>query len=230
MALDEPPVGGHGYGAGRIGLCLRLVLEAGVSLRGVPRVLQTLNRVLGWSLPVPCWTTGRLWLLRLGHAMLTAALQGAGDWAWLIDHSVQIGRDKCLVILGIRLVDLPAVGQSLRQEDLHLIALVPGADWKARQVDEALEKAAVRTGVPRVIVDDHGADIRGGVGLFQQRHPRTVEIYDAKHKAACLLKHRLENDPRWQLFQSRVGRPDARCNKPSWRFSPRRAPNSKPGS
>jgi hypothetical protein len=73
-----------------------------------------------------------------------------------------------------------------------------------------LENAVERTGsVPRAIVNDHGVDITGGVALFQQRHPQTIEIYDAKHKAACLLKARLGKNPRWQEFQTRVGQ--ARC-------------------
>ena len=75
----------------------------------------------------------------------------------------------------------------------------------------ALEETAVRVGhVPRVIVDDRGVDIHGGVALFQERHAQTVEIYDAKHKAACLLKARLEKNPRWQEFQTRVGQ--TRCS------------------
>jgi hypothetical protein len=206
----EPPVNGHGYGAALISMSLSLVLEAGVSLRAVPRVLGTVSRALGLSLAVPCWTTGRLWLLRLGHAMLTAPRVKADDWAWLMDHSVQIGREKCLVILGIRLIDLPERGQSLRHEDLQLIELMPRESWTRAEVDEVLEKCSRRTGiVPRVIVTDHGVDLRGGIALFQQRHPQTAEIYDAKHKAACLLKSRLENNPRWQDFQTRVGQ--ARC-------------------
>jgi len=69
------------------------------------------------------------------------------DWAWLIDHSVQIGQEKCLVILGIRLLDLPQRGQSLRHEDLELIELMPAKSWTRREVDQALEKAIQRTGV-----------------------------------------------------------------------------------
>jgi hypothetical protein len=208
--LDEPPVGGHGYGPGVISLFLSLVLEAGVSLRAAPRVLGTISRALGVSLPVPCWTTGRLWLLRLGHAMLTAPLEKADDWIWLIDHSVQVGREKCLVILGIRLIHLPERGQSLRHQDMQLIALKPAESWTRPEVDHALEESCARTGiVPRAIVSDHGSDLSGGIVLFQQRHPHTADIYDAKHKAACLLKGRLENNPRWQEFQTRVGQ--TRC-------------------
>ncbi|HEX4178908.1 MAG TPA: hypothetical protein VHY57_10740 [Rhizomicrobium sp.] len=206
---DQAPVGVHGYGPDTICLFLRLVLVAGVSLRGACRVLGTIRPALGLSLAVPHWTTGRLWLLRLGHAVLTASLQQAGDWAWVIDHSVQIGRDKCLVILGIRLAHLPEPGQSLRHQDMQLIALLPAGNWTSGDVDQALEEASQRSGVPRVIVDDHGADLCGGVALFQGRHPQTAEIYDAKHKAACLLKKRLDHDAGWREFQSQVGK--TRC-------------------
>lgn len=209
--LDDPPIDRHGFGPQVISLFLRLVLVGGVSLRGASRVLATISEAWGLELAVPCWTTGRLWLLRLGHAMLRAELPQADDWAWLIDHSVQIGQEKCLVILGIRLIDLPERGRSLRHEDLELIELMPARSWTRAEVDQALEKAVGRTGkAPRVIVDDHGGDLTGGVALFQQRHPETVEIYDAKHKAACLLKSRLEKNPRWQAFQTGVGQ--TRCS------------------
>jgi hypothetical protein len=199
-------VASHGYGPDVVCLLLRLVLVAGVSLRAAPRVLGTVCEALGLVLPVPCWTTGRLWLLRLGHAMRTAPLAVADDWAWLIDHSVQTGQEKCLVILGIRLIDLPERGQSLRHEDLELIELLPAKSWTRAEVDRALENAMGRTGrAPRVIVSDHGVDVNGGSALFQQRHPQTAEIYDAKHKAACLLKRRLEKNVRWQEFQTQIG-------------------------
>lgn len=205
---DEAPSGGCGYAVSVQCLFLRLVLQ-GVSLRGVPRVLAIVADALGWELPIPHWTTGRLWLLRLGHALLTMALEQADDWAWVIDHSVQIGKDKCLVILGIRLSQLPERGSCLCHTDMHLVALVPRESWTRQEVDQALEAASKRTGIPRVIVDDHGVDIAGGVSFFQERHPQTVEIYDAKHKAACLLKSRLEKNPRWQEFNAKMAQ--TRC-------------------
>jgi hypothetical protein len=201
---NDEPVGGHGYGVGMQWLFVRLVLAGGTSLRGAARVLQILADASGWTAPVPHWTTGRLWLLRLGHAVLTGAKGRGGDWAWLVDHSVQIGQQKCLVILGVRLGDLPPPGRCLAHTDLELIALLPRKSWTRDEVDDALEAAAKTTGVPRVIVTDYGVDLHGGVGFFRGRHPRTKEVYDAKHKAACLLKARLEKNPRWQAFQQRL--------------------------
>lgn len=187
---------------------MRLVL-AGVSLRGGERVMTLFAGVCGLTIDIPHWTTGRMWLLRLGHALLTMPLEHADDWAWLVDHSVQIGQEKCLAVLGIRLRDLPPPGECLRHADMKLIALLPRTSWTRPEVAEALEQATARTGVPRVMVNDYGVDVHGGVQIFQEQHPETAEVYDIKHKAACLLKHRLQKDPRWAEFQTQVGQ--TRC-------------------
>ena len=65
----------------------------------------------------PDWSTGRLWLLRIGLAALLRPKVVAEDWVWMIDHSIQIGQCKCLVILGTRLSELP-VGQPLCHRDI----------------------------------------------------------------------------------------------------------------
>jgi len=122
---------------------------------------------------------------------------------------VQIGQEKCLVIVGLRLPNLPPPGECLRHTDLKLIALIPRKSWTRNEVEQELEAAVQTTGVPRAIVDDHGVDISGGVTFFRQRHPETVEIYDAKHKAACVLKGRLEKNVRWQSFQTKLAQ--TRC-------------------
>jgi hypothetical protein len=189
-------------------LVVRIVLT-GVALRAVPRALQEVAAEWGQSGPIPHWTTVRLGMQRLGHAALTAAKEHAEDWARLVDHSVPIGPEKCLVILGIRLAALPPPGTALVASDLELIALVPRPSWTAPEVDAILREAVPRTGVPRVIGDDHGGDLTGGVHLFQERYPATLEVYDIGHKAACVLKRRLEHDPQWPEFQRRVGQ--TRC-------------------
>jgi hypothetical protein len=199
----------HRFSVGMMGLFIRLVVLGGVSLRAAGRVLEMLVEILGWGSEVPHWTTGRLWLLRLGLHQLTAGKRRAEDWAWITDHSVQIGKQKCLVIVGIRLRDLPPPGQCLRHRDVELIGLVPMESSTRLLVYEELKAAVKVTGAPKVIVDDHGTDLTGGVQLFQQEHAQTVEIYDAKHKAACVLKRRLEQDEQWGRYASLVGQ--TRC-------------------
>jgi hypothetical protein len=191
-----------------ITLFLALV-QLGVSLRAASRVLDLIARAFGLPFSAPDWTTGRMWLLRFGLAQLGAPKDRADDWVWLIDHSVQIGQEKVLAIVGLRSVDLPMPERPLRPDDLVLIALVPMETSTREDVAKCLKDTATRTMVPRAIVDDHGVDLNGGVEIFRRSYPQTVEIYDAKHKAACLLKARLEKDPRFVAFGTKVGQ--ARC-------------------
>lgn len=184
---------------------IRLVLTCRTSLRCAGRVPAVVSEVCGLTLGQPHWTTGRLWLLRLGLYKLTRPKEIADDWVYLLDHSVQIGQTKCLLILGIRLSALPPAGQPLRHADLEPIELLPVQNSSGETVYQQLKSASEKTGVPRAILDDHGADLHGGVKLFQQQHPQTLEIYDITHKAACLLKRRLERDPRWAEFCQQVG-------------------------
>ena len=43
-----------------------------------------------------------------------------------------------------------------------------------------LEANVAKTGVPRAIIDDHGGDLAGGVELFCQAHPETID--DLRHQ------------------------------------------------
>jgi hypothetical protein len=196
----------HHYTLQDVQLFIELVLSGRAPLRCAGRVPQIVSQVCGLALGQPDWTSGRMWLLRLGLYKLTCPKTHADDWVWLIDHSVQSGTTKCLVILGVRLGDLPPAGEPLRHEHLEPIEVLPVENSTKEAVCEQLEAAAARTGVPRAILDDHGADLHGGVKLFQQQHPETLEIYDVTHKAARLLKHHQERDPRWTAFGQQVGK------------------------
>lgn len=171
---------------------LTLVLRCAASLRCAARVLDVFGPMAGCD-TAPHWLTGRLWLLRVGLAALWLPKVIADDWVWMIDHSIQIGTTKCLVILGIRLSDLP-LGRPLSHEDMEPIALEPMNSSNKDTVAACLKATVPRTGVPRAILDDHGADLHGGVEIFRRDYPEVCELYDVKHKAACLLKSRLEGD------------------------------------
>ena len=182
-----------------------LVLSCGASLRCAAKVLGWfLDKAEGHDQTEPARSTGRMWLLRIGLAALLRPKVIATDWVWLVDHSIQIGRCKVLVILGVRLSDFPQ-GQPLCHRDMELIALVPMISSTKDTVAVCLEDAVAKTGVPRAILDDHGADLHGGVEIFRQAHPETDEFYDVKHKAACLLKGRLEGDPQWKAYATQLG-------------------------
>jgi hypothetical protein len=150
--------------------------------------------------PVPSWYSGRLWLLRLGYYKLNRAQEHADDWIWIVDHSVQLGSEKCMVILGIRQSQLPPVEMYLDHQDVEPIALLPVNHSNGEIVYQQLTQTVEKTGVPRQIVGDHGTDIKSGIERFCQDHEETCYTYDIKHKGAAILKRELKDDPYWSLF------------------------------
>lgn len=193
------------FGLREILTVLWSVLLGGATMRATAAVFEIF--VQTWSLPaeVPHWTTGRTWLLRLGLYKLTRPKVQADDWIWFADHTVQIGVEKCLVVLGIRLCDLPPTGTCLALEHLEPLLIEPMPKSNSELVHQQLESLVEKTGVPLGVLDDHGSDLHGGVKLFCQKHPQTVEIYDITHRAARLLKSYLEEDEAWGEFCTRAG-------------------------
>lgn len=208
VPFDDPPIGSHGFGARMIAVALRLV-QNGIGLRAAERALRIIFEALHIEGKVPVWTTIRMWLLRLGLGVLQEPTEKADDWVWLMDHSVQIGPEKVLAVLGIRAANLPKAGQALGHHDVRPIALLPDTHWKQADVRTALASVIKERGVPRAMLTDHGVDLHGGIEQLRPHHPTMIELYDFKHKAACRLKALLEKDAPFQEFNQRLGQ--TRC-------------------
>jgi len=179
---------------------LQFVLKAAVSLRGSEKILTIVNNAFGQPIDrVPSWFSVRSWLLRLGYYRLMRPKQKADDWCWIIDHTIQLGKTKCLLILGIRLSDLPKE-RSLKHTDMEPIDLLPVESSTGNIVWQQLEKTALKTSIPRVIVSDYGSDLKCGIDLFCHQHRECSSLYDIKHKTACLIKAEFTNDERWLEF------------------------------
>ena len=119
---------------------------------------------------------------------------------WIIGHTVQIGAEKCLVILGIPLSSLPCPERCVSHEDTEPTTLLPVTKSDGEIVWQQLEQAAEITGVPGEIVSDHGSDLKSGISKFCEKHEKTCFIYDIKHKTAAILKCELGNDGEWWEF------------------------------
>lgn len=183
-------------------LFLRLVVSAATSLRGAARtlVLKFADEQRVETCAIPTWTTGRLWLLRIGYYQLTRAKEQADDWVWIVDHTVQISETKCLLVLGVRLSQLPPEGCVLTHAMLEPLELIPVKKSNGTLVYEQLTKLVEKTGIPRQIISDHGHDLHAGITLFCKDHPQVAPIHDIKHKTALVLKQALEHDVAWCAF------------------------------
>ncbi len=213
-ATVPSPVGGR-WPSWCIALAVQLVTAVKLSIRSIPRVFTVVfGSLIGRPLDtMMSWTTIRCWLMRLGLYALRRPLTRADDWAYLIDHTVQIGTMKCFAVVGLRLSEWP--DRCLCHGDLCLIALVPMKQSTAATVKLALEEAERRTGAPRLIVSDQGGDLLGGIDRYCIDHPRTVATCDAAHRGANRLRHLLEADERWAGFVAHLGQTKAKLQQTS---------------
>jgi hypothetical protein len=208
--MDMTPVAGHQFRAGLILLFVNLVLKAATSQRAAAGVLQLMSPYLPGVPRVPCANAGRLWLMRLGLFELLRKKEAAKDWVWIMDHTVQLGPHKCLVIVGVRLSAWREKKAPLEHEDLSLLNLVPMEQSTAVAVAEQLEATRKAMGVvPAAVLSDEGAELKSGMALFRARSAaarRVPHVFDIKHKVAIFIKRELHEDATWQSFVTRTNR------------------------
>jgi hypothetical protein len=208
--MDAMPVAGHQFGAGLMSLFADLVLKAATSQRAAAAVLRLVAPYIPGLSRVPCANSGRMWLMRIGLHELLRKKETAKDWVWIMDHTVQLGPQKCLVIVGIRLSAWRRKRGPLEHEDLALLRLTPMKKSTAIAVAEELEATCRQMGVvPAAVLSDEGAELKSGMALFRKRCPqasRVPHVFDIKHKVAILLKKELHNDATWQSFVTQTNR------------------------
>jgi hypothetical protein len=210
-------------------LSLKLVLEAGSSLRGAAAALGLFVRQGFASYVVPSFSAIRSWLLRVGHYALNRPLDRRTPWLWLVDHTIQIGTQKILVILGCPMDQVPFGQRALHLSDLQLVALVPMEKSNATLVEAELDQAVQRTGQPCQVVSDQGSDLRKGIADFQGWYPRIAYVPDVAHYGATLLEHAWDDQPRWQQFIKELQATSSklRQTKSAYLLAPRMRPKAR---
>jgi hypothetical protein len=196
--IFDEEIARHKYSSGHINMFIAMILTA-TGLSCASRVMNIFKSFFQLKITIPSWYAGRLWLLKLGYYKLTRIKEHADDWIWIVDHSIQLGADKCLVILGIRASKLPS-NRPLTLTDVEPIELLPVKKSNGDIVYKQLQEAVKKTGVPRAIVGDEGSDLKSGINKFREANKSIAYIHDIKHKVAILLKRALKNDKAWQSF------------------------------
>ena len=182
------------------------VLQAATSLRASQACFDLVVTLRG-GLPFESasHTTIQNWILRIGLYELQRPKEFADDWIWIVDHTIQIGTIKVLLILGIRRSKWIQLDRPLVHTDLEVLELLPVEVSNGEVVREQYAAVAQRNGVPQAILSDQGSDLQRGLKLLQNKHPDVIGLGDVTHKVASLLKALLESDDAWMAFKTRCG-------------------------
>lgn len=172
------------------------------SLRGATRCFQLISEFFNGG--SPCHVVIQNWIMRLGFHKLLKPVERREDWIYLLDHTIDFGVKKCLVVLGVPLERFRQNQCKLRHHDMEVLAIAIHENATAASVQKILETVSSTTGVPAQIVSDNGSNIKRGVEDFLKEKSETKYTYDITHKAGILLKHHLANDANWNLLVNKT--------------------------
>jgi hypothetical protein len=115
----------HSYPVSTIILTLRAVLEAAASFRASSTFSAILSSLFPQFEGSPVANTVQSWLLRIGLHELRRPKEQADDWIVFLDHTLQLGTWKCLVMIGIRQSAWQFLERPLTHADLGKPVYVP---------------------------------------------------------------------------------------------------------
>jgi hypothetical protein len=201
---EDRAIGTHGYGARMISLAVNVARSVG--LRGAERVLRLFFEWLDVEQNTPTRTSIRNWLQRLGIAEMQRPLEPNEDLVVMLDHSNQIGIEKVLVVLGVNASALPEPGNALKHEDVRVLEVKPGSQWKTKNMEQEYKRLADRYGPPRAVLVDGAVELRDGAKCLENCGNDTIVLRDFKHYAANAMKSLIGNDEHFQEVGGKIGR------------------------
>jgi len=125
------------------------------------------------------------------------------DWVYILDHTIEFGAKKCLVVLGIPLARFRELGCKIQHCDMEVLKISIVEKATAVSVTKVLRNISRLTGIPVQILSDKGANIKRGISDFITEREEFYTIrqtYDVTHRAALILKNHLKNDEIWKSF------------------------------
>jgi len=139
--------------------------------------------------------------LRLGMGLLQEPVEKRADWIYITDFSIQLGKERCLLVLGVTKQSLIENGYVLRHKHVRVLDIFVKEHIDAQKVHERLLITEEKTGTPCQIIADGGRDICKGIGLLCNENESIISTYDITHMIGVVLKHHIEKDERWQNLQ-----------------------------
>lgn len=204
----DPPVGTHGYGPIMIALAVNLAMSIG--FRPAARAIRIFYDAYGLRKEItPSHDSIRIWCKRLGIAAMNKAREqilSAKLRIIMVDHSMQIGNEKLMVVLGMNGDNLPQSGQALRREDMVVLEIKVSSQWKTEDMLREYRSIHERLGPLREILIDGASELQNSAKTYAEWAEQDVVVQrDATHYAATQMKSLLGKDEKFQQVISQMG-------------------------
>lgn len=109
-------------------------------------------------------------------------------------------------IIGIRVQDLPPVGETLPRDKMIVLATIPGTSWTRDDVRREYKQLAEKIGPPAYLVTDGAVELIESADALEIEGSAPIVLRDMKHYAANVFEQLIGNDERFQQYLSKLGR------------------------
>lgn len=179
-------------------LCITIVLFGVVSFRSVPRILSIFFGFKEW---IPHFTSVINWTLKLGLALLKEVAPISEPWIAIMDHSIDIGIKKVLVVLRVKLSALRHRESAITLKDCECIGIKIHEKSNGEIIANDLSGIFEKSGIPMAVLKDGGSDLARGVDLWQEQIEKKVEVIDdIGHVVANAIKAQYEKSKLFKVF------------------------------
>lgn len=203
-APEELNAKNHHYTVDIVLITIQLLIKCGTSFRGIEKTLELFFNNFLESQKTPSFTCIRKWLGRIGLYELNREKEYRSDWIFIVDFTLELGKQKALVVLGVSqqhfVEKIIPSGRGISHEDVELLGLEIMDSTTGEIIKQKLDEISLRVGKPIQIVADHGSDLARGIKLYKQENQDLIYTHDVTHAMALLLKHELSSDEKYQSF------------------------------
>jgi len=161
------------------------------------------DEIPGQWYKAPSHSTVKRWAEKLGYYKLHLPRPKEDSWTIIIDASIQMGDQKCLIILGCPSKQIP-VGRPLILKDLEVLAVKITNKLDGEKILTWLREVKNKFGKIDCICSDQGSDVLYGVRRFKDENPQTIHVADTAHRVANFIKRRLIKNDRWSSFKKEI--------------------------
>jgi len=195
-------VANHSYPAQLIALAVFIVVHANGSLRGAAKTIGYVSQMLGWDYGQPSHTTIRRWVLRSGLYLLEHGKAKSGNYVGIIDESIQIGKEKLLLFLGVKLSDNHSLAAPLKIADTEVLGMEVQQSWKSEEVSDFIaDRLAHHQDIQiKYMISDKGTNLLAALRTLGIAH-----VSDCSHMLMNIVKKLFCEDKALSEFCSQVG-------------------------
>ena len=197
-----------------------LILEAVVSFRSVPRILELFNVKTPFNLPwTPHFTSVINWTLRVGLGRLKQVRAITEPWLAIVDHTINIGTKKAMVVLQVKASVLAERGSAIQLKDCKCIGLTVHDNINGDVVRDDLKLIFAKAGAPLAIVKDDDATLNNGVFQWAESQSESVPVIsDIGHSMANALKAEFEKADDYKSFTAATHHAAKRLRQTAFAF------------